>query len=190
MSYLMTQMFLYLVIAAVIGFVVGWLLHRQIYRQTATDAEPVPVTAGIAPIAHEKITTYPIEDIEGVGKAYGKRLRGMGIETTQDLIERGRRTEDRKSIAESISIDEEAVLQWTSISDLMRVEGVHSQFSELLEASGVSSVQDLAQKNPKTLAATMAEVNAQEARTHTVPSAETVAHWIDRARTLPSLVEP
>ena len=51
-------------------------------------------------------------------------------------------------------------------------------------------MQDLAQKNPKTLAATMAEVNAREARTRTVPGAETVAHWVDQAKTLPSLIEP
>jgi predicted flap endonuclease-1-like 5' DNA nuclease len=186
----MTQIFLFLVIAAVIGFVAGWLLRSKFYKQAATDAESVPVAAGIGMINHEKTSTYPIEDVEGVGKAYGQRLRGLGIETTQDLIERGRRAEDRRSIASSISIDEEAILQWTSISDLMRVGGVHSQFSELLEASGVASVQDLAQKDPKTLAATMADVNAREARTHAVPSAETVAHWVDRAKTLPSLIEP
>ena len=73
---------------------------------------------------------------------------------------------------------------------LMRVGGVRSQFSELLEASGVSSVQDLAEQDPKTLAATMAEVNAREARTRTVPGAEKVAHWIQQAKTLPSLIEP
>lgn len=177
MSYLITQMLLCLLLAAAIGFVLGWLLRGMLYGQSTEELD-------------DSETSYAIEDIEGIGPAFGKRLREMEIETTQDLVDRGRNAADRKSIAERISVDEEAVTQWTRMADLMRVAGVRVQFSELLEASGVPSVQDLARQDPEKLAATMAEVNARDARTRTVPSARTVARWVEHAKTLPSLIEP
>lgn len=177
MSYLITQMLICLLLAAAIGFVLGWLLRGMLYGQTAEDVD-------------DTATTYAIEDIEGIGPAFGKRLRDMGIETTQNLVDRGRNAADRKSIAERISVDDEAITQWTRMADLMRVAGVRIQFSELLEASGVPSVQDLARQDAEKLAAKMAEVNTRDARTRTVPSAGTVARWIEHARILPTLIEP
>lgn len=179
MTYLITQMLICLLLAAAIGFVLGWFLRGSVSGQAAEDVD-----------VDDTATTYAIEDIEGIGLAFGKRLRDMGIETTQDLVDRGRRAEDRKPIAGRISVDDEAITQWTRMADLMRVAGVRIQFSELLEASGVPSVQDLAREDPEKLAARMAEVNARDARTRTVPSAGTVARWIEHAKTLPSLIEP
>jgi len=177
MTYLITQMLICLLVAAAIGFVLGWFLRGNVSGQTAEDVE-------------DTATTYAIEDIEGIGPAFGKRLRDMGIETTQDLVDRGRTAGERKSIAGSISVDDEAITQWTRMADLMRVAGVRIQFSELLEASGVPSVQDLAGEDAEKLASRMAEVNARDARTRTVPSSGTVARWIEHAKTLPSLIEP
>lgn len=177
MSYLITQMLICLLLAATIGFVLGWALRGTPYGQTTEDVD-------------DAATMYAIEDIEGIGPAFGKRLRDMGIEATQDLVDRGRTAGERKSIAGRISVDDEAITQWTRMADLMRVAGVRIQFSELLEASGVPSVQDLARQDPERLASRMAEVNARDARTRTVPSAGTVARWIEHAKTLPSLIEP
>jgi len=111
MSYLITQMLICLLLAAAIGFVLGWFLRGMLYGQTAEDVD-------------DTATTYAIEDIEGIGPAFGKRLRDMGIETTQDLVDRGRNAADRKSIAERISVDDETITQWTRMADLMRVAGV------------------------------------------------------------------
>ena len=72
----------------------------------------------------------------------------------------------------------------------MRINGVGSEYSDLLEAAGVDSPAELAQRNAANLAKTFQELDAAR-RTGSagVPSEETVAGWIDQAKKLPKVVE-
>ena len=63
------------------------------------------------------------------------------------------------------------------------------EFSELLEASGVDSVPELAQRVAANLHGRMTEVNAQKSLTRRVPSAEMLEDWIKEAKTMPRMVE-
>ena len=74
------------------------------------------------------------------------------------------------------------------MADLMRISGVGSEFSELLEAAGVDTVKELRNRNAENLAAKIAEVNAQKKLTRTVPSAETVAGWVEQAKKLDPVI--
>ena len=70
----------------------------------------------------------------------------------------------------------------------MRISGIGSEFSELLEAAGVDTVKELRNRNAGNLAAKMAEVNEQKKLTRTVPSEKTVAGWVDQAKSLDPLI--
>ena len=72
--------------------------------------------------------------------------------------------------------------------DLMRINGIGSQFSDLLEAAGVDSAAELAQRNAASLAATFQELNAARATTRRAPTEEMVADWIAQAKALPKVV--
>ncbi len=74
------------------------------------------------------------------------------------------------------------------MADLMRISGVGEEYSELLEAAGVDTAKELRHRNAANLAAKMAEVNGQKIPTRTVFSPETVAKWVEQAKTLDPLI--
>ena len=131
---------------------------------------------------------YKIIDIQGIGPVYAEKLTAIGIETVPQLLERGKTPKGRKEIEESTGIRHDLVLTWVNHADLFRVKGVGPQFSELLEASGVDTVKELAHRNAANLEKTMIEVNEKEHRTKRVPSAGELQKMIDIAKELPAVV--
>ena len=131
-----------------------------------------------------------IEDVEGIGPVYGQKLSNVGIATTDDLLERGAKPSGRKAIEDATGIDHDLVLKWVNHVDLMRINGVGSEYSDLLEAAGVDSPAELAQRNAANLAATVQEVvAAQPSIVRRVPSESELADWITQSKDLPKLVE-
>jgi predicted flap endonuclease-1-like 5' DNA nuclease len=71
----------------------------------------------------------------------------------------------------------------------MRITGVGSEYADLLEAAGVDSPAELAQRNAANLATTFQEVDAARPNTvRRIPSQDTVASWIDEAGKLAKIV--
>ncbi len=127
--------------------------------------------------------SYPIQDIEGIGPAYGEKLAAAGIENTEQLLENCCGRTGRKNAAEATGLSETLILKWTNMADMMRISGVGPQFAELLEAAGVDTVKELAQRNADNLAEAMAAKNAEKNLTNAVPASTIVAGWIDAAKT-------
>ncbi|TAE30930.1 MAG: DUF4332 domain-containing protein [Candidatus Kapaibacterium sp.] len=125
-----------------------------------------------------------IGDIEGVGESYAAKLKDAGVSTVEALLEQGATGKGRAALAESTGISEKLILKWVNHADLFRINGVAGQYAELLEAAGVDTVPELAQRNAENLAAKMAEVNDAKNLTNAVPSATTVAKWVVEAKTL------
>ncbi len=75
------------------------------------------------------------------------------------------------------------------MADLFRIHGVGQDFSELLEAAGVDTVPELAQRNAENLTAKMEEVNEVKKLTRRTPSLKEVEKWIAEAKTLPRELE-
>lgn len=127
-------------------------------------------------------------DIEGVGPAMAEKLEGAGIKSIDQLLEAAGSKSGRQALAEKSGIPESNILKWINHADLMRINGVGGQFAELLEAAGVDSCAELAQRNGANLAAKMAECNETKNLTNRVPSESEVAKWIDEAKTMSKVV--
>ncbi|HIP53204.1 MAG TPA: DUF4332 domain-containing protein [Chromatiales bacterium] len=127
---------------------------------------------------------YPVDEIEGIGKGFKKRLLSLAITTTHQLLAKGSRHEDRQSIATGVGVEEFVVNNWIVMADLLRVPGIDGQFAELLLASGVQSVSDLATRQPDALTREMEKINEQEHRAPATPSNEMVTQWIRYAESL------
>ena len=125
---------------------------------------------------------YKIQQIEGIGPAFGEKLGAAGIANTDHLLKLCCDASGRKRVAESTGLNESQLLKWVNMADLMRVSGVGSEFSELLEAAGVDTVKELKMRNAENLAAKMSEVNAQRKLTRADPSAKTVERWVEQAK--------
>jgi predicted flap endonuclease-1-like 5' DNA nuclease len=74
-------------------------------------------------------------------------------------------------------------------ADLMRIKGVGSEYADLLEAAGVDSVPELAQRNAANLAATLGNVNEAKNLVRRVPNEADVTTWVAEAKTLPKAVQ-
>jgi predicted flap endonuclease-1-like 5' DNA nuclease len=132
--------------------------------------------------------SYKIEEIEGVGPAFAEKLAAADIKTTDDLLKLCCDAGGRKSTAEKTAVSEKQLLKWANMADLMRISGVGSEYSELLEAAGVDTVKELRNRNAENLAAKMAEVNEEKKLTRTVPSEKVVIGWVEQAKTLDPLI--
>jgi predicted flap endonuclease-1-like 5' DNA nuclease len=127
--------------------------------------------------------SYGIEDIEGIGPAYGEKLKAAEIKTTNDFLKLCCDKKGRKAVAEQTTISETLILKWANLADLMRINGVGPQFSELLEAAGVDTVKELRHRNAENLAAKMSEINEEKKLTRRVPDADAIQGWINEAKT-------
>jgi len=128
-------------------------------------------------------------DIEGIGAKYAKQLKVVGLSTTQGLLKKGATPKNRKELASKSGISEHLILEWVNRADLFRIKGVAEEYSDLLEASGVDTVVELAQRKAANLHAKMVEVNAAKKKVRKLPTEGQVADWIAQAKKLPRAVE-
>ena len=144
--------------------------------EEAAEEEPAPARTG------------DIEEIEGIGPAYAEKLHAADVSSIDALLERGATVEARSALVEQTGIDAVRVLRWVNHADLMRVNGIGPEFAELLEAAGVDSVPELAQRNVDNLATALSETNEARSLVRRVPSAAELTDWIEQAKALPRLV--
>lgn len=131
---------------------------------------------------------YSVEDIEGVGKGYAAKLEAAGYKTVTALLEAGATAAGRRKVAADTGIDEGRILKWVNHCDLMRLNGVGPQISELLEAAGVDTVKELRRRNAENLHDAMAEANTRRNLVNQLPSAKQVQGFIDQAKEMDPLV--
>ncbi|MBS1196743.1 MAG: hypothetical protein H6R18_528 [Proteobacteria bacterium] len=130
-----------------------------------------------------------IEDVEGIGPVFGEKLRAAGVKDTEAMLQNCKTPKQRKELAAKTEIAEAKILKFANMVDLRRVNGIGSEFSELLEAAGVDTVPELAQRKAANLAQAMAKVNEEKKLTRRVPSETEVAKWVEQAKALPRALE-
>jgi predicted flap endonuclease-1-like 5' DNA nuclease len=160
----------------------------------AAVAAPEPVSDPAPAVAPEASSgsarAIKVVDVEGIGAAYSDTLGAAGVSTTDDLLAVAGTRAGRQRLAERTGISEHLILEWVNNADLMRIPGVGTQYSDLLEAAGVDSPAELAQRNAGNLATTFQEVVAARPGTvRRVPTEAEVADWIEAARNLAKVVE-
>lgn len=135
------------------------------------------------------MANYKIEEIEGIGPVLGEKLRGAGITTTDKLHASTKTKKHRKNLAEGSGISEAQILKFANMADLFRISGVGQEFTELLEAAGVDTVPELAQRKPENLTVKMEEVNDNKKLTRRTPSLKEVEKWVSEVKSLPRALE-
>lgn len=128
--------------------------------------------------------SYRIDEVEGIGPAYREKLNAVGIKTTDDLLKLCCEKKGRTATAAKADISEKLLLNWANKADLMRINGIGPQYSELLEASGVDTVKELRTRRADNLAAKMAEVNEAKKLARKSPNENEVSGWIEVAKTM------
>ena len=126
--------------------------------------------------------------IEGIGEVYAQNLKDAGIATVEALLVAGASPKGRQEIEEKTGIGHAYILKWVNRADLFRVKGISEEYADLLEASGVDTVPELARRKGENLHAKLGEVNAAKKLVRKLPALSQVSDWIKQAGDLPRVV--
>lgn len=132
---------------------------------------------------------YKIIDVEGIGEVYSEKLIAAGIKDIETLLEKCAKPAGRKALAEETGISPKLILTWTNHADLMRIDGIGPQFSELLEAAGVDTVKEFKHRLPENLQPKLEEINAEKNLVNRVPSVKEIEKMVAQAMELPTVME-
>lgn len=129
-----------------------------------------------------------LSEIEGIGEAYQAKLNEIGINSIEALLEKGGTRKGREEIVAASEISDKLILKWINRADLARIKGIGSEYADLLEAAGVDTVPELAQRNPANLHEKLLEVNEAKKLVRRPPSASMVEGWVNQAKELPRAI--
>jgi predicted flap endonuclease-1-like 5' DNA nuclease len=129
-----------------------------------------------------------LENIEGIGEVYAQTLREAGIGSVEALLKQGATPRGRQEIAEKTGISGKLILEWVNHADLFRIKGVGEEYADLLEAAGVDTVPELAQRNPENLYQKLVEVNQEKHLVRKLPGQSQVSDWVEQASGLSRVI--
>jgi predicted flap endonuclease-1-like 5' DNA nuclease len=104
------------------------------------------------------------------------------------MLKKGATKKGRKELEDTSGISGKLILRWINMADLFRIKGIGEQYSDLLEAAGVDTVPELAQRKPENLHAKMVEVNEAKNLVRALPALSAVESWVASAKELPRVV--
>ena len=129
-----------------------------------------------------------IAEIKGVSAVHAEKLGSANLKTTEDFLAAAATPEARKALAEATGISPNTLLEWANRADLHRVKGIGEQYSDLLEAAGVDTVPELAQRRPDNLVKKLIEINEVNKLVQKLPTESQVADWVNQAKALPRML--
>ena len=125
-----------------------------------------------------------ISAIRAIGHRQATKLRKSRVRTTEALLHQASSRRGRAELSERTSIPSSDLLRWAHQADLMRINGIGSEYADLLAAAGVDTVKSLRRRNAANLMAMLTQVNAKRRAVQRLPTVEMVQGWIDEANEL------
>jgi predicted flap endonuclease-1-like 5' DNA nuclease len=133
---------------------------------------------------------YALADVPAlVSVAASAKLATAGVTTTEALLQKGAKTDDRKSLAKATGLAPGKIMDLVRRCDLLRIKGVGSEMVLLLEAVGVKTVADLSKKEAGSLTASADQANKVKKITEKPPTEPQFQDWIEQAKKLPVVIE-
>ncbi len=212
MSYLILQMWLCLLIAFLLGAILGclWckifccgknkgydmsgLKEHDVMPASTIAAAPIaamaPKPQGMIIPLHLDGDGYDIQTLEGIGPQTGDQFRSIGVATVGDYLRHLHTAEQREDAAERLEIRVKPLHGWATMADVLRVRGVNHQFAELLHESGILTIGQLADSDAGALTAKMEEVNVagKQKIAPEVPTFSEVSSWVREANTMDDII--
>lgn len=132
--------------------------------------------------------SYPIKDLDGLETDEIRRLKSLGIRTTDRLLQAAASPKARRTLFERSGIDEKRLLKFANTCDHLRIKGMGKGYVELLHEAGVDTVRELRYRKPENLARAMTKANERNKLVRFLPSEKLVVRWIEQARKLPLMI--
>ncbi len=125
-----------------------------------------------------------LASIPGMTPELRQTFENAGITTQQQLLQRTPTKEAASDLAHSIGTSVRSMRHVVTCADLFRLPGADSDTVALLEQAGVTSCQDLQQRNPEHLHAKLVETQAQQDTAARVPDLDQLTAMISAAANL------
>lgn len=135
----------------------------KLFKRNTGETMEFTVTADEAD-GSRVINTYTgdvhdVEDLEGIGPSFTKKLAGVGVHTSLQL-----EYHTADELAELIGTQPKRVATWQAMADLAKVNGIGMQYAEGLARAGILGIDALLAGEAKDLAV---QVNAYMAKLKT-----------------------
>ena len=125
-----------------------------------------------------------IKKLKGVTVGLAALLRAQGIRTSDDLLEMAATEAQRQALARRLDVAPQLILAMANRADLARINGIGGIYGDLLEHSGVDTVQGLATRRPDNLHRAISNANQAKGLAKMPPSEDMVEGWIKQARNI------
>lgn len=124
-----------------------------------------------------------VEQVQGIGEAFGKRLNAHGIYTVGDLVSAGSRVRSQAELAALLQVDRERLADWLAQAELLTVRDIDGRSAELLARTGANGLEALATQTPEALTEKFNAENARKSEGHAPAlSVEAAKLWIETAK--------
>ncbi len=167
----------------------------QTAAAVAIDASVAEAADDVQYMAAKMGGAAPTAEVAAIAAATGlsvdaaTRAYDNGYETPSAVLALGSSKAGREELVTLTGADAATILAGASRLDLMRISGVGPRYAELLVATGVSSVADLATRNPASLHTAMGVTNTGNLYVDNLPSESQVEGWVGQANELPAVIE-
>jgi len=129
-----------------------------------------------------------LSEIEGIDESMEQKLKSAGITSEEELVAASATKENRADLAMKIEVPEKVILKWANRADLARINGVGIEYADLLEAAGVDTIPELAQRKADHLLNKLTAVNEEYEFVKKLPTENQLEDWISQAKELPRIL--
>ena len=127
----------------------------------------------------------PVDEINGIGPKYKRKLNDIGIRTTNDLLKRALRAKDRRRLFSETDLSLKDLYDWAGMASLMIVSGIGPENADILSKAEIENLGQLANQNSAVAAEKIEQLKERKPKVvKRKPSQKTLASWIDEARIL------
>lgn len=130
-----------------------------------------------------------LDTIEGINIRFIRILQDVGVASVEQLLKTGRTREGRRTLSEKVGIRQSQIHKWVNQVDLSRINGVGSDYAEILVKVGVGTVTLLAEQDPEELHETLYQYKRSHRKIRRVPGLSQVERWISEAKELKPIVD-
>ena len=124
----------------------------------------------------------PISEIKGVEPEIKNKLEAEGIRNTGQFLEHAHTAKQRTELAHKIGVSQVVIKELANRADLMRLSGVGSVYSDLLEEAGVNSCKELQHRTPENLLNTLEKLKTSKKLPQHVPTLAQIQQWIGESK--------
>jgi hypothetical protein len=117
------------------------------------EAAPEPASSAPAEVPDPSVVKSPPDELSWIVTRHRERLTTAGIHSLAQLLDQTRCPSRRRSLAADLDLSTSILLQWASITSLLRMEELDVNMATRLCALGVDGPPCLAQQRPEVLRA-------------------------------------